>query len=192
MRKNPQLQEILIMPEPAHLSTSVDVIRRLHEHRLWSRSRLIEAASSLSVEQWLRPFEIGRGTLWATVEHLYGAERVWIAALQGQPDEKLPDGRSVVDLSALLEAWRSVDERWRGYLDALTPAMLAMPVQRYSALWQRSYTTHAVDVLLHVVTHAAYTTAQAMNMLRHLGVGPLQAVDLILMSREQWDEPGAS
>ena len=46
------------------------------------------------------------------------------------------------------------------------------------------------DVLLHLSLHAQYTTAQAVNMLRRLGVSPLPDVMLITLARAQHPENG--
>jgi hypothetical protein len=40
-------------------------------------------------------------------------------------------------------------------------------------------------VLLHLCTHAQYTVAQAVNMLRQAGLGPLPDVMLITMARQE-------
>ncbi|QDT90437.1 DinB family protein [Gimesia algae] len=45
--------------------------------------------------------------------------------------------------------------------------------------------TRCVDILLHVCTHAQYTTAQVVNMLRQLGAEPLPATMLITLARNQ-------
>lgn len=53
-----------------------------------------------------------------------------------------------------------------------------------SGLGKRHGTKRA-DVLLHLCTHAQYTTAQLMNMLRQLGVSPLPDVMLISLARQE-------
>ncbi len=45
--------------------------------------------------------------------------------------------------------------------------------------------TRRSDVLLHVCTHASYTTAQVVNMMRQLGVSPLPEVMLIALARQE-------
>jgi hypothetical protein len=45
--------------------------------------------------------------------------------------------------------------------------------------------TSLLDVLLHVCTHAHYTAAQAINILRHLGVSPLPDPMLITLARQE-------
>jgi uncharacterized damage-inducible protein DinB len=41
------------------------------------------------------------------------------------------------------------------------------------------------DVMLHVCTHAQYTTAQVVNMLRQIGVEKLPDVMLIALARQE-------
>ena len=169
------------------IGCGADAIRRLHEHRVWMRERLLRACSGLPAESWTRAFEIGRGSLWSTVEHLYAAERVWISALEGDVAVSVEVDLPPADLAGLRSAWEPIDRRWAAFLASLTDEALRAPVQRYSAVWNRHYRTYVGDVLLHVATHASYTTAQAMNMLRRLGVAELPGMDLILMARERWD-----
>ncbi|MGP1346704.1 MAG: DinB family protein [Phycisphaerales bacterium] len=169
------------------IGCGADAVRRLHEHRVWMRGRLLDACAGVSAEAWVRPFDMGRGSLWSTVEHLYAAERVWISALEGDGQVSVEVDLEPGDLAGLRAAWEPIDRRWGAFLATLTDEMLGAPVERYSAVWKRHYTTYAGDVLLHVATHAAYTTAQAMNMLRRLGVRELPGMDLILMACERWD-----
>jgi uncharacterized damage-inducible protein DinB len=165
---------------------SIDVIRRLHEHRMWCNGLLRESAAMLDEGQLRRPFEMGRGSLWATLVHFYAAEQVWLEALHGQASATLSGPDAFETFEVLSEAWTSLDRRWRQYLDALTEAQLDQPVRRVSTRGgvRRAWTTPASDVLLHVCTHAQYTTAQAANMLRHLGVTPPDT-QLITLSRSE-------
>lgn len=49
----------------------------------------------------------------------------------------------------------------------------------------RVHQTRCEDILLHVCTHAQYTTAQVINMLRQIGIEPLPATMLITLARTQ-------
>jgi hypothetical protein len=49
--------------------------------------------------------------------------------------------------------------------------------------------TRRSDVLLHVSTHAQYTTAQIVNMLRHVGVQKLPETMLISLARQESPPP---
>lgn len=69
--------------------TAIDIIRRLHEHRRWSISRLVESARSLDQSQLHRSFPIGMGSVWATLVHLHAAEYEWLEAIDGQASGRM-------------------------------------------------------------------------------------------------------
>ena len=174
-------------------------IRRLHEHRQWATHHLLKAAAPLSDEQLQRPLAIGQGTLWRTLCHMYAAEYVWLEALLGNADPLTPgdlpgqlpgnqagEGRAET-LDELIERWSTLDTRWNAYLDDLTAEMLKQAIVKKStsSYAQQTVGTSALDIVLHVCTHAHYTLAQAMNMLRKLGVEPLPHSMLITLARQQ-------
>ncbi|HLJ97295.1 MAG TPA: hypothetical protein VKU02_29315 [Gemmataceae bacterium] len=49
----------------------------------------------------------------------------------------------------------------------------------------KRFGTHRSDVLLHVCTHAHYTAAQVVNMLRHTGMEKLPETMLISLARQE-------
>jgi uncharacterized damage-inducible protein DinB len=180
---------------------SIALIRRLHQHRQWVNEKLLEAAAGLSDAHLQQPFEIGQGSLWKSLTHLYAAEYVWLEALTGNEDPltpgdargKLPGNQAgegaIPSLSELRLQWNALDRRWRAYLDDLTSDSLADTVYKTSSLSGQRAATQRSDILLHVCTHAQYTTAQVINMLRQVGVKDLPDPMLITLAR---GEPGAT
>lgn len=167
--------------------TAPDLIRRLHQHRRWANGRALAACRALDAGQLARPLPIGQGSVLATLTHLYAAEFIWLAALEGDPNPPPPAAFRFDGLGALEAAWAALDARSGAYLYAITPEAMARPVAKRSTSSGagRTFTTPAADVLLHVCTHAQYTLAQLNNMLRQLGVTPPPDVMLITMSREE-------
>ena len=168
---------------------SVALIRRLHQHRLWSSRQLRDAVARLSTPQLRQPFDIGRGNLYSTLVHLYAAEYVWLEALNGRGDLPLPGDEAFGSIEELLVSWPALDRRWERFLEQLRPVQLQQPVRKVatSRPGRPVFDTPMHDVLLHVCTHAHYTIAQAVNMLRQLGVPPNDLPDpqLISMSRQE-------
>lgn len=177
--------------------TASNLIRRLHQHRMWVNHCLLEAVRSLSEEQLRQPFAIGQGTVWKTLTHLLAADYVWLEALLGNETPVMPgdvtgrlpgnqEGEGALrSLNELVSRWHELDQRWNLYLGTLTDDALDHLIYKTSTssgLGKR-YGTRRAEVLLHVCTHAQYTTAQMMNMLRQLGVSPLPEVMLISLAR---------
>lgn len=159
------------------------VIRRLHEHRRWARERLLECAAKLSASQLRVQFPMGQGSVLATMNHLYMVDVVWIDALMDRTTAPMDDD-GFDTIEAVRTAWESVDRRWHEYLAGLDEALLATRIRRTSAV-VGEYEIAVRDVLLHVPTHAAYTNAQAVNMLRQLSVEELPTTGLARMAMEE-------
>lgn len=178
------------------------LVNRLHEHRIWVNQKLLSAASELSDEQLRRSLPIGQGSVWKSLLHMYAAEYVWLNTLLGDPTAtcpgdvagKLPGNQEgeggIQTLPLLEERWQALDTRWIEHLNTLTEAALDETIYRVSTSsngGQKRAASEA-DILLHVCTHAHYTTAQVMNMLRQLGVTDLPDPMLISLARRQHPE----
>jgi len=185
---------------------AVDVIRRLHEHRVWVNAQLLDACASLDEVPLRQAFAIGQGSIWRSLLHLYAAEYVWLEALLGNDDPLLPGDvpgelpgnqkatGGVTSLDDLRTKWAALDSRWVALLAALREDALADVVYKWSTSsgrGQRWGTTRG-DVLLHVCTHAQYTTAQIVNMLRQSSVTALPDVMLISLARKQLGRPAGA
>lgn len=176
---------------------AVDLIQRLHQHRAWVNENLLAAASALSDEQLRRAFQIGQGSIWKSLLHLYAAEFVWLEALLGNDDPlvqgdlpgRIPGNQmgkgGVASLEELREKWAGQQERWDRYLADLSPESLDDPVFKFALSTGKRVATRRSDVLLHVCTHAQYTTAQVVNMLRQVGVEKLPETMLISLARRE-------
>ncbi len=104
--------------------TSLDVIRFLHQHRMWVNRMLLDAAAVLPPERLRTPYAIGQGTIWRSLVHMYAAEWVWLATLRGDESPVLPGDRpdglpgnqerrgGIASLAELRAAWTAVDAGW--------------------------------------------------------------------------------
>jgi uncharacterized damage-inducible protein DinB len=176
---------------------AVELLQRLHQHRAWVNANLLTVAANLSDEQLRSEFQIGQGSIWKSLLHLYAAEYVWLEALLGNdqflvPGDlpgKLPGNQQgeggVTDLADLRLKWSELEKRWTGYLASLSSAALEEVFYRKSISAGTRLGTRRSDALLHVCTHAHYTAAQVVNMLRHAGMERLPEMMLISLARHE-------
>ncbi|MEM6691295.1 MAG: DinB family protein [Planctomycetota bacterium] len=174
-------------------------VLRLHQHRCWVNSKLIATCGHLTDEQLKQHFPIGQGSVWRTLLHLMGAEYIWLETLLGNenpvfpgdlPDQlvgnQLAEG-GMTTMEELQTRWKTLDDRWDEYLSGLNADDLPQDIYKVSTSshFGQRRPTSLMDVLLHVCTHAHYTTAQLINMLRHLGVKELLDPMLITLARSE-------
>ncbi len=158
-------------------------LRELFEDSDWARDKLMALAAELSDDQLDRPFEIGPGSLRATLGHLYGAERIWFERWQNAEQPQFPRSRDVEAVNALWQAWRGLAHARNAYLAGLAADDFCRDVAYTDATGE----THAFrlgDLMLHVCNHGFHHRAQALNMLRHAGV-KTPGLDYLFLRVEQ-------
>jgi uncharacterized damage-inducible protein DinB len=160
---------------------AIQILHRLHQYRAWCNRQLLHACRPLSPEQLHAPFEIGQGSVWRSLVHLLAADSLWVDAFEGRPDSPVPCEADFKDLEELANRWAEVDRRWLDALARLDASDLERPVLR-ADLRNRCLSLGGVDAHLQVCTHAAYTAAQVVNMLRRLGVASLPSCMLVAMA----------
>jgi uncharacterized damage-inducible protein DinB len=161
----------------------MDLLDRLLGHDAWTTRQLLERCQELTDDQLDRPFDIGHGTVRATLLHMIRNVEAWADLMNGEPVRaKLAgsEGRSVAAMKVrmdgaaadLARAARAVAARhaWdERFLDSLDdpPA-------------EKSYG----GAIAHAITHSMHHRAQLLYMLRKLGVEGLPEGDVLSWERQ--------
>jgi uncharacterized damage-inducible protein DinB len=135
--------------------------RRLFAYDDWANREVLAA---------LRKIEVPPPKSVKLLAHIAATERVWLARIrqEHQPLPVWPD-------FAVHESGNEIAQlpgRWREFLDALTPAELAVGVS-YKNSKGESWTNSIQDILMHVVMHSAYHRGQIAMDMRDAGHTPL-------------------
>jgi uncharacterized damage-inducible protein DinB len=138
------------------------------EHNAWANRQLVDALAPLTDEQLDEPFEMGLGSLRATVTHVFGAMRGWTDLLAGAPARERLESSARIGVSE----WR---ELCRTTADELRAAAFSGPMDQILTAERggKSYAFVRSHVIVHVTTHGVHHRAQWLNMLRRLGVAEL-------------------
>jgi uncharacterized damage-inducible protein DinB len=148
---------------------SSDPVQILLAHNHWATRNVLDACAKLTDAQLDREFEMGLKTLRATMTHVLGAMRGWgdLLAQRDQPRQRL-EAQGPFTPVQLLEL---LDEIGADILASIENKPLDEQLSGERA--GKTYTFTRGAVITHVTTHAMHHRAQAINMLRHLGVDPL-------------------
>ena len=155
----------------------LDLLDRLLGHDRWTTTQVLAAAATLTDAQLDQAFDVGHGTVRATLGHLIGNVEVWTDLMAERPVSAAPEPASP-----------SVAGLQRRYaLAAARFAELARE-QRDAGLLNETY----LDVLdqppraktfggtiLHVLTHNPQHRAELLHLLARLGVPDLIEGDLL-------------
>lgn len=147
-------------------------------HNEWATERLLDACERLTPDQFHQAFDIGIGTLHATIVHMIGAMWVWTDTLGRRTPRPWIDEaprRSVAELRELHRAAAA------DLASAARAGPMDEPLTR-ERLGQ-TYTYARAVIIAHVSTHGMHHRAQCLNMLRRLGVSPLPPSSVVEWSR---------
>ncbi len=140
-------------------------------HNDWARDRLLRLSETLDDAAFDRRFEIGPGSLRSVFQHLYGAERTW-GERWGVPGAAgLRRGADIPDPIDLADSWRTLAAARNGWLASLSDPDLDREI-KYTIAGGRSYVHRLAHLMTHLCNHGAHHRAQALNMLRQLGIKP--------------------
>lgn len=171
-----------------HTPHAGDALEILLAHNRWGNRQVLEACAGLTHEQFHRTFPIGvgeRGGLHLTMTHIVSAMGRWADRIR-----EIKPGRAALEPMAFVVPGlpapdardRSVDELLEindrnsaDLADALRESRtLGLDGQFHvpfpTALGMQQIALTRAAALTHVLTHGYYHRAQAMNILRHLGV----------------------
>lgn len=152
---------------------------RTYDYLLQSREHLFSWLAPLSPEQYASEHPIGLGSLARTLHHVHAAEWSYMHRVRGvteplpaAPQEHDPEvtTENAMPFAQLEAAWRAQGKSVRTDIVAVedwdTPHV-------YTTMWEGApyaYRASRADVFAQLVLHEVHHRAQAMHMLRRLGV----------------------
>ncbi len=157
---------------------SLNVLRELYDYNFWARDQQLAVCRALSEEQLARPLVSSFGSLRGTLNHLLGAEWVWMERFNGRNPRAFPEAQELQSLDAIRTRWQSVEADIRAFLAAVKPEALAAPFT-YQNLKGEIWTYPLWQTLVHLANHGTYHRGQVTMALRQLGATP-PAIDLLV------------
>jgi len=148
-------------------------------HDAWATRQILLACEKLTPEQFTKLFDLGPGSLQATLTHILGAMQTWSDTLAQRPlGTRLDTGEQRYSASELLPL---LDKIAAEFATLARSHPLDGTVKRTRNNQEFSFVRAAV--ITHVATHGMHHRAQCLNMLKQLGVKPLPLSSIAEWSR---------
>lgn len=152
-------------------------INRWYAYARWANTRMLDACETLPVETLSRETGSSFASVLGTLEHLYGADWIWLERFEGRPRAVFPPKGAYPTVASIREAWDALQGRREAFLASLTAARLAEPL-RYTNMKGEAMAYPLGDLLFHLSNHATYHRGQVMQSVRQLG-GRVQSSDYL-------------
>lgn len=168
-------------PTPGHELLSQ--VRRWYAYARWANARMLAACDTLSADALQREQGTSFGSVLGTLEHMYGADWVWMERWQGRFPSAFPAKGTLHTVADLRAAWASLDTGREEFLSSLTAARLDEPLA-FRNMKGDAFEYPLGSLLLHVSNHATYHRGQVMQLVRQLG-GTVSSTDLLFWLAEE-------
>lgn len=150
---------------------NVATIERLFAYDLWANERIFTAVEALPDEERRRDMGNSFPSILDTLEHVVGAEWIWLQRWQGTNPTGPPDWYGGPELGALRDVLREIESERATYLAGLTDDDLGATLH-YRLMNGEERQGPLGFLLAHVVNHSTHHRGQVVTMMRQLGHTP--------------------
>jgi uncharacterized damage-inducible protein DinB len=147
-------------------------LRRLYGYNRWANARILDVASRLTREQFVKAIPSSFPSVRDTLAHILGAEWIWLERWKGVSPKALLSSGGFPILEALRERWRTVESEQRTFVESVGDADLGKPLS-YVNTKGEAWRYPLGHVFQHVVNHSTYHRGQVTMMFRQLGAEPV-------------------
>jgi uncharacterized damage-inducible protein DinB len=145
---------------------NADDVRTAFAYDRWANAKLLDAASHLTPDEFVRDLGASWGSVRGTLIHIIRGEKVWLHRwLTGS---RLPDAApgDLPDCASLQEAL----SQWSVERSAFAEDLTDQRLQSIMNIRGQDFTL--TDLIRHVTSHSAYHRGQVVLLLRQLGHAP--------------------
>jgi uncharacterized damage-inducible protein DinB len=164
------------------MPTLPDVLRNHLNYTAWASSKLVEAASALNPQELIRDFATADHNVLGTLVHVYAADRIWLARIEGNTPAHFIVPEQDMHLSVLTSDWPVLHQRWKQWAALLTEDSINKDIS-YKSIKGDPFVTPLWQIILHVVNHGTHHRGQVSGFLRAMGHTP-PSLDLAGFYRE--------
>jgi len=156
-------------------------LRAHMRYSAWASKRLVDVAATLPEEELTRDFKTADKSVVGSLAHVFAADRIWLARVQGRtPAKFIDDSDRKVDV--LRYDWPPILVQWDTLLGQETDESVKRGI-RYYNLKGDAFETPLWQIILHVVNHGTHHRGQVSGFLRAMDHTP-PPLDLIAYYRE--------
>jgi len=163
------------------MMVSAEVLRSHIGYTAWASAQVVEAAGRLTHAELTRDFGTADKSVLGTLVHVFGADRLWLARLKGEPANAFLTDADY-RLTVLQNDWPALYRQWSGWAAGLTDEAARAEIS-YTDMRGNPWRQQLGRLVLHVVNHGTHHRGQVSGFLRAMGHAPPK-LDLVLYYRE--------
>lgn len=157
-------------------------IQLLYKYNQWANIKIMNAASSLTVEQFTAPSSFPYEGLRNTLTHAFSAQWVWLKRWEGDSPTNGWNPEDFPNFESLKSRWAEEDENLMKFVASCSDEKLNQVVQ-YKSLNGEPFENVLWQMMAHVVNHGTQHRSEVAQMLTDINLSPGD-IDMILFLRQ--------
>lgn len=154
----------------------------LYQYNGWSDTKILDAASNITQEQFLAPVPFPHGSLRGTLVHALFGEWVWRKRWDGNPQNPIWKPEEFPTFDSLRARWSDEEPQLMNFVENLTDEKLYSKI-KYTSTEGNPHERVLWECMAHLVNHGTQHKAEAAAILTGLGHSPGD-IDLIVYLNE--------
>jgi uncharacterized damage-inducible protein DinB len=159
------------------MSDPAGCVRQMLLYTLWADRVCLKALEQVSAEDLVRDTGTSFGSLLGTLAHILGAERRWLARVEGKALDRALYNEDQPDFETLSVAWIEASAELGFFIASLTAEQVSADITWIDSSGN-PHTRPLWQPVVHLVNHSTYHRGQVVSLLRQLGYAP-PSTDLI-------------
>lgn len=152
-------------------------VNRWYAYTRWANAHMLDACATLDAESLVRDMGTSFGSVLGTLEHMYGADWIWLERWHGRAPAGFPAKGAYGTVDSIRTAWAMLETERTLFLSTLDDGALAEPL-RYRNIKGDVFEYPLGQLLMHVSNHATYHRGQVMQLVKQLG-GAVKSTDYL-------------
>jgi uncharacterized damage-inducible protein DinB len=151
----------------------VEHTRSLIAYNEWANQKILEAARSLSEDEFGRQVTGSHESVRRTLLHIVRAQTWWLSVLNGKPEAlPPPEGYEQMPFEEVRRWFTRSHDDLKAYTEGLTQERLDTEVSAFHPGENKEYRWPSWQLASHLVNHGSHHRAEAGLMLASLGHSP--------------------
>ncbi|MGN6196602.1 MAG: DinB family protein [Ginsengibacter sp.] len=149
----------------------------LSEFNIWANDRVCNWLDKISDEQWEQPLVSSFNSIYETILHVAGAEKVWVERLQKKSNPEMLLATFIGSKAELLETWKDLSLDFKKLIEEMSEDQFQQKLL-YKNTKGIEYNQSYYQLLTHVFNHSTYHRGQVVTMLRQVGFTDVNSTDM--------------
>lgn len=153
-------------------------------YNLWANKKIADLLIKIDPALLKKEIKSSFSTLTKTIEHIWGAETIWLSRLNGASLTSFPQASG--DLDTFIKHFLSSSESFVSFISNKEHDFFSNPLS-YTDTKGNAYTNVPWQIVMHCMNHSTFHRGQIITMLREVGITSLPSTDMIAYFREKND-----